>query len=133
MGIGQAAGAAAALSVLKDTQPRALNVRQLQQVLLDHNAWLLPFADVTPADADFQAIQRVAVAGWMRGTGEPSAWANRTWFYPDRELTDAELELAVAQLKLAGRTVAAQDLRDEMPMTRRVFASMLDTLYDPFQ
>ena len=133
MGIGQAAGAAAALSVLENTQPRALNVRQLQQVLLDHNAWLLPFADVTPADADFQAIQRVAVAGWMRGTGEPSAWANRTWFYPDRAVTDAELELAVAQLKLAGRTVAAQDLRDEMPMTRRVFASMLDTLYDPFQ
>jgi hypothetical protein len=133
MGIGQAAGAAAALSVLENTQPRDLNVRHLQQTLLDHRAWLLPFADITPNDADFQAIQRVAVAGWMRGTGEPSAWANRTWFYPDRAVTDAELELAVAQLRLTGRTVNIQDLRDEMPMTRRTLASMLDTLFEPFQ
>ena len=102
-------------------------------MLLDHKAWILPFADVTPADADFQAIQRVAAAGWMRGTGEPSAWANRTWFYPDRAVTDAELELAVAQLKLADRTVSVQDLRDEMPMSRRTLASKLDALYDPFQ
>ncbi|MEN9838989.1 MAG: hypothetical protein RL177_468 [Bacteroidota bacterium] len=133
MGIGQAAGAAAALSVLENTQPRDLNVRQLQQTLLDHKAWLLPFADITPNDAEFQAIQRVAVAGWMRGTGEPSAWANRTWFHPDRAVTEEEIELAVAELRKAGRTVSAQDLRDEMPMSRRLFALMLDSLYDPFQ
>jgi len=133
MGIGQAAGAAAALSVLENTQPRDLNVRQLQQTLLDHKAWLLPFADITPNEAEFQAIQRVAVMGWMRGTGEPSAWANRTWFYPDRAVTDEEIELAVAELRKAGRTVSAQDLRDEMPMSRRLFALMLDSLFDPFQ
>jgi hypothetical protein len=133
MGIGQAAGAAAALSVLQGLEPRAVSVRHVQQILLDHNAWILPYADVTPADAEFQAIQRVAAAGWMRGTGEPSAWANRTWFHPDRAVTDADIDLAVDQLRLSGRTVRAQDLRDEMPMSRRMFATMLDTLYEPFE
>lgn len=133
MGIGQAAGAAAALSVIQGVQPRDVNVRKVQQTLLDHKAWILPFADITPKDAEFQSVMRVAAAGWMRGTGEPSAWANRTWFHPDRQVTDAEIDLAVEQLRRSGRTVSAQDLRDEMPMTRRMFASMLDTLYDPFE
>lgn len=89
--IGQAAGAAAALSVQAGVKPRDLDIRSLQQALLDAGAWLMPFADVTPVDHDFQAIQRVGLSGLMLGTGEPSAWANRTWFYPDREVDRVEL------------------------------------------
>lgn len=127
MGIGQAAGAAAALSVLYQKQPRELDVRSVQQVLLNNRAWLLPFADITPADADFQAIQRVSVAGWMRGTGEPSAWANRTWFYPDQLASRADVRFAVAQLKELGI-----DATIETGLTRRQLAATLDTRFFPF-
>jgi hypothetical protein len=89
--LGQAAGAAAALSVQKGVEPRDLDIRSLQQTLLDAGTWLMPFADMTPSDHDFQAVQRVGLSGLMIGVGEPSAWANRTWFYPDREVDRIEL------------------------------------------
>lgn len=83
MQLGQAAGAAAALSVEYSVQPRDLNVRQLQQTLLNADMWLMPYMDVTPEDPAFESVQRVGLAGIMRGEGIPVAWANETRFYPD--------------------------------------------------
>jgi hypothetical protein len=110
--IGQAAGVAAALSVQAGVEPRDLDIRSLQQTLLDAGSWLMPFADVTPADHDFQAIQRVGLSGLMLGTGEPSAWANRTWFYPDREVDRVEL-MAI------NRRLAEQGWEHELGMMDR--------------
>ena len=45
---GQAAGAAAALSVLHNVQPREIDLRELQQVLIDADCLCLPFVDATP-------------------------------------------------------------------------------------
>lgn len=100
--LGQAAGAAAALSVKNNVEPRNLDIRALQQVLLDAGCWLMPFADLTPFDSDFQAVQRVGLTGIMHGTGEPVAWANRTWFYPDKMVDRNKLITVNERLRQAG-------------------------------
>lgn len=87
---GQAAGVIAALSVLENINPRELNIRKVQQKLLDSGAYLMPLFDVKPEDKAFQAIQRVTVSGILNVKGEPFHWANRTWFYPDSTLTVTE-------------------------------------------
>lgn len=119
--IGQAAGAAAALSVQAGVEPRDLDIRTLQQTLLDAGAWLMPFADVNPADHDFQAIQRVGLSGLMLGTGEPSAWANRTWFYPDRAVDRVELMAINQRLKEKGweHELGLMD-RSNLPVNREL-------------
>lgn len=82
--IGQAAGALAALTVKrKDLQASLVPVRSVQRSLLSSGAYLMPYADVNSSDPHFMAIQRIGAAGLLRGTGQPNAWANRTWFYPD--------------------------------------------------
>jgi len=87
---GQAAGVIAALSVLEDTNPRNLNIRKVQQKLLDSGAYIMPLYDVKFEDKAFQAIQRSTASGILKVTGEPYQWANRTWFFPDSTLTVAE-------------------------------------------
>jgi hypothetical protein len=87
---GQAAGVIAALSVLEDTNPRNLNIRKVQQKLLDSGAYIMPLFDVQPEDKAFQAIQRSTASGILKVKGEPYQWANRTWFFPDSTLTVAE-------------------------------------------
>ena len=87
---GQAAGALAAIGVKNNLPVRGINIRNVQQVLLDAKAYLLPLVDVTPTDKAFQAIQRVAASGILKVKGEPYKWANRTWFFPDTTLTVKE-------------------------------------------
>jgi hypothetical protein len=87
---GQAAGIIAALSVTDNVNPRELNIRKVQQKLLDSGAWLMPLYDVQPEDKAFQAIQRSTASGILKVKGEPHQWANRTWFFPDSTLTVAE-------------------------------------------
>lgn len=84
--IGQAAGVVAALSVLEKESIKNLSVRSIQNRLLQSGAYLMPFFDVEPTDAHFEAIQRIGATGILRGQGEPYLWANRTWFYPDTTL-----------------------------------------------
>ena len=38
------------------------------------------------SDKDFNSIQRIGATGFLRGKGQPNAWANRTWFEPDSTL-----------------------------------------------
>jgi len=80
---GQAAGVLAALCIKQSLQPRAVPVRNVQQVLLDQHAYIMPYIDVMPGDPQFQSIQRIGATGILRGTGIPFQWANQTWFYPD--------------------------------------------------
>lgn len=117
--LGQAAGAAAALSAQHDVQPRDLDLRLLQQTLLNSGTWLMPFADVTPNESDFQAIQRVGLSGVMRGTGEPVAWANRTWFYPNEAVNRVELVGINQRLEAIGHAHALGALdRSNLPVTQ---------------
>lgn len=87
---GQAAGVLAAKSVLNNQNVRAVNIRKVQQTLLDQGAYLMPLTDIKPDDKEFQAIQRVTACGILKIKGESYQWANRSWFYPDTTVTVKE-------------------------------------------
>ncbi len=61
--IGQAAGAAAALSVKQNVDPRNLDVHKLQKVLLDAGCQLFPYKDLWNHHADFSTVQYLALNG----------------------------------------------------------------------
>ncbi len=88
---GQAAGTLAAYCVEHHVEPAQANVRSIQDTLLDCNAYLLPFVDVNPSDPMFKAAQRIGATGILKGYGVPYDWANQTWFYPDRPISQYEL------------------------------------------
>lgn len=79
MGLGQAAGALAALAVLTGRHPSEVPVSEVQSVLLDHGCYLLPFLDLKPGDPGFRELQEKGVRGEVRGTGRSVGWANETW------------------------------------------------------
>ena len=98
MTIGQAAGAAAAIAVKENLQPRDLPLRQVQQTLMDANSWALPFIDTTPNDWYFQPLQRIGLSGVLKGDGVPYAWANQTWIYPDSTMSSDELTASLIRI-----------------------------------
>ncbi len=80
---GQAAGTLAALCVKQRTNGSQVAVRDVQNALLNAGAYIMPYYDAKPGNPYFTAIQRIGATGILKGTGQPNAWANRTWFYPD--------------------------------------------------
>lgn len=91
LGIGQAAGALAAVALQQHIQPRQAAIRDVQQALLNSKAYIMPFIDVKAEDPHFAAIQRIGATGILKGTGVPYQWANQTWFYPDNIPTRYEV------------------------------------------
>ena len=90
LGIGQAAGALAAISVKKNKTPSTVSVREVQNELIQSNAYLLPFIDVKIENSAFASIQRIGVSGILKGYGVPYKWANQTWFYPNQIVSEIE-------------------------------------------
>ena len=91
LGIGQAAGALAATALSEGKNLQEVSVRSVQQNLLKSNAYIMPFIDVKPDHRHFQAIQRIGATGILKGFGVPYKWANQTWFYPEKEVSEFEL------------------------------------------
>ena len=79
MGVGQAAGALAALAVKTGLKPHEVPVSDVQSVLLDHGCYLLPFLDLKPSDPGFRELQEKGIRGEVKGTGRTVGWANETW------------------------------------------------------
>ncbi|MBB5439275.1 hypothetical protein HDC92_002962 [Pedobacter sp. AK017] len=90
LGIGQAAGALAAIAIKKSVQPADVNIREVQEALLNSNAYLMPFIDVKPTDVNFKAIQRIGATGILKGTGISYKWANQMWFYPHHFISELD-------------------------------------------
>lgn len=90
LGIGQAAGALAATAVLENKKPKEISVRTVQNALLAHKAYIMPFIDTKPEDSAFSAMQRIGATGILKGAGIPYLWANETWFYPDQIVSEHE-------------------------------------------
>ena len=87
--IGQAVGALAATAIKNNQDPADVNIRSVQQALLDSKAYLLPYIDVKPKDQYFESIQKIGATGILTGKGLPYKWANQTWFYPDSTVKTA--------------------------------------------
>jgi hypothetical protein len=88
---GQAAGMLAALCIQHGEQPRQVNIRELQQKLLEAKCDLMPYSDLKPGDPDWGIIQRLGATGILKGTGKPEAWANKTFFFPDSLMRISDL------------------------------------------
>lgn len=91
LGIGQAAGTLASVSLMTIKTPAEVSIRSVQQALLNQGAFLMPFIDVDPSNPHFQAVQKIGVSGILKGEGVPYLWANQTWFYPERLVSEYEL------------------------------------------
>ena len=142
MGLGQAAGAMAALS---GAAGREATVRELQDELLESSCYLMPYQERTPDDEGFASVQRVGLTGILRGRGESIGWQNRTLFRPDdplllrdlyleeyygREYVDSDRVVTLFELcRLLG--VESPEALDR-PLTRIDAAILIDTLADPF-
>ena len=113
---GQAAGVLAALCVLQKKNAQQVTVRDVQASLLKWNAYIMPYVDVNPGHPFFTIIQKIGATGILKGTGQPNAWANRTWFYPDSTIE-------------AGRFV--KDFNACMPVTWEAVNALL-TIKDLF-
>lgn len=98
--LGQAAGAAAALAVQNEVEPREVNVRELQEVLIDADMFLMPYMDLQADHPAFEASQKVGLSGVMRGEGIPYLWANETRFYPDSVVQRDNLNEILNRLQL---------------------------------
>ena len=79
MGLGQAAGALAAIAVKSGRHTSEVSAREVQDVLLDHGCYLLPFLDLKPSEPGFRELQEKGIRGEVKGTGRSVGWANETW------------------------------------------------------
>ena len=79
MGVGQAAGALAARAVATGRHPHEVPAGEVQDMLLDHGCYLLPFLDLKPSDPGFRELQEAGVRGAVRGVGRTVGWSNETW------------------------------------------------------
>lgn len=89
---GQAVGMIAALCAQHDLQPHNMDIRTVQQKLLDEKCYIMPFVDVKPESPYWQAVQRIGATGILRGCGKPQGWENKTFFYPDSIISVGEFE-----------------------------------------
>jgi len=94
--IGQAAGVMAALSIQEDIPPAKLEVRKVQSQLLEAGGYLLPYQDVPKDHPRFKVYQRIGATGILKGTGMNVGWENQTWFFPDKELSQSDLDHALS-------------------------------------
>ena len=97
--IGQAAGVIAALSVQENLSPAKVSIRKVQNRLLKQGVYLLPYLDVPKDHPHFKIYQRIGSTGILKGTGVNVGWENQTWFYPDKELSQSDLNHALFVLQ----------------------------------
>lgn len=90
LGIGQAAGALAATATKENIKPSEISIRKVQHALVESDAYMMPFIDVKKTDDGFAAMQRIGATGILKGFGIPYKWANQTWFYPTRIVSEYE-------------------------------------------
>lgn len=143
---GQAAGTLAALYVKNNQEIREIDIRKVQQKLLDAGAYLMPLVDVGPADKEFQAIQRITSSGILKVKGESHDWANRTWFFPDTTLTVKEFseglnafdpKVAVSEDQTTLSLTKASDLisallnKDTSAKIQKLWESRMNSTFDP--
>ena len=78
-GLGQAAGALAAIAVKTGRHPSEVPASEVQAVLLDRGCYLLPFLDLKPTDPGFRELQEKGIKGEVKGIGRSIDWSNETW------------------------------------------------------
>ena len=86
MAIGQAAGAAAAISIDDDVKVQNVNIEKLQEILVNQGATLIYYKDVAPSSSDFKMVQYLGLRGFLpewnaRLNDIASAEELKDWYY----------------------------------------------------
>lgn len=120
LGIGQAAGALAATAILGTTKPSEVSIREVQAALLESQAYVMPFYDVKKEDPAFGAMQRIGATGILKGKGIPYKWANQTWFYPERIVSEYEWKMGLLPFYPLLKKVPASGAGLTLPFVKSV-------------
>lgn len=138
--LGQAAGAIAATAVLENRQPAQVDVRHIQDILLDAGGYIMPYIDVPADDEHFKTYQRIGASGALRGFGRTVDWHNETHLRVNDPMLGTELE-GFAELYPATRPLIARIGNRQLTMSDAVRliavaadadASTMGKLIDPF-
>ena len=80
-----------------------MSIRKVQNRLLNRG---IPFAilDVPKDHPHFKTYQRIGSTGILKGTGVNVGWENQIWFYPDKELSQSDLNHALFVLQQSAHT-----------------------------
>ncbi|QCK16761.1 FAD-dependent oxidoreductase [Mangrovivirga cuniculi] len=98
LGIGQAAGAIATIAIQNGVSTKEINIRKVQELLVNSSAYIIPYYDIKPENPHFELIQKIGATGILRGTGIPYKWANQTWFYPDQPISQYKLLIGLKDI-----------------------------------
>lgn len=161
--IGQAAGIIAAHSVRNNIPTRRINIRDIQDEIIQAKGYIMPFIDVSPKHEYFSSVQKVAATGILKGRPLPYKWANQTWFDPDSLLLVdtiisglVNFDAGFKDIELLGKHLSQSQTQDiiahfcnvfdlpckdntpkiipyNFPVTRAEFASQLDNEVDVFK
>jgi len=89
--IGQAAGILASLAIKQHKRISQVDVREVQNVMLNYGGYLMPYLDVEKSNPLFLPLQRIGATGILRGEGKSKGWTNETWFRINDTLLHTEL------------------------------------------
>lgn len=92
MTLGQGVGTIAAYCAFFKTTTKHLDVRKIQNELLDYKGYLMPFIDVNHSDPFFRAIQQVGATGMLRGVQKIAGKTNAVYFLPDSSVQTSEIK-----------------------------------------
>jgi hypothetical protein len=99
MTIGQGVGTAAAYCAFFKTTTNKLDVRKVQDELLTHKGYLMPFADVKHTDVYFRAIQQVGASGLLQGKIISNGKSGATVFFlPDSIVKTSEIKPVLLEI-----------------------------------
>jgi hypothetical protein len=87
---GQAVGIMAAECIHQHIQPKQIDIRSIQNALLNNNCYIMPFCDIDPTDPAWKSVQIMGALGLMKGHGVSEGWSNKTYYYPDSLMKEKE-------------------------------------------
>jgi hypothetical protein len=103
MALGQAAGVAAAVAIEQQMKVRNIDASAVQKILLDQNATLMYFKDISPADKNFKMVQHMGLRGYLSG------WEARLEEPADQKTFEAWQKLSGKKLNYeAGKTTRGE-------------------------
>ena len=65
MALGQAAGVAASIAIEKNTPLKKVDIREIQDALVEGNSTLIYFKDITMGHPDFAMLQYMGLRGYI--------------------------------------------------------------------
>jgi len=107
MSVGQAVGAAAALSVVEGVQPRNVDIEKLQDELLRAKSIIYYFSDVALSHFAYSAITKMAMAGLMTG-------------YPDLTFKPEQNILKGDFIRILGKLQKIRNIQDIVAVSNKL-------------